>query len=54
MNNVGYYYCSNTYCFELYAGDPGEQCLECEEGDPFDYDEYTPEEYGNCILEDLE
>lgn len=28
---VGYHYCSNPHCFELYVGEPGELCLECED-----------------------
>lgn len=31
MSLVGYHYCTIPDCFELYVGNPGERCHDCEE-----------------------
>jgi hypothetical protein len=31
MNAVGYHHCACPDCFELYVGEPGELCLDCED-----------------------
>lgn len=30
MSDTGYHHCSCRDCFELYVGEPGEMCSECE------------------------
>lgn len=46
MSDTGYHNCSCRDCFELYVGEPGEMCSDCEEaGCSEDHECCNPDAY---------